>query len=169
MKQKVLCVLYEDPAEYPLRYPLGGIPVLTQYPDGQSIPSPRSIAFTPGELLGSVSGELGLGRFLTERGHEFVVTADKDGPGSQFEKEMVDADVVISQPFWPAYLTAERIAKSPNLWTHVPGADEGRGSRPPRLKGTPLEYATGLSGVYVLALSAKRQLRTESASPMVCH
>ena len=115
LKQKVLCVLYEDPAEYPPRYPRGGIPVLTQYPDGQSMPSPRSIDFTPGELLGSVSGELGLGRFLTERGHEFVVTADKDGPGSQFEKEMVDADVVISQPFWPAYLTAERIAKSPNL------------------------------------------------------
>lgn len=115
LKQKVLCVLYEDPAEYPPRYPRGGIPVLTQYPDGQSMPSPRSIDFTPGELLGSLSGELGLRKFLTERGHEFVVTADKDGPGSQFEKELVDADVVISQPFWPAYLTAERIANSPNL------------------------------------------------------
>ena len=43
------------------------------------------------------------------------MTADKDGPDSVFEKEMTDADVVISQPFWPAYLTAERIAKSPNL------------------------------------------------------
>ena len=115
LKQKVLCVLYEDPAEYPPKYPRGGIPVLTQYPDGQSMPSPRSIDFTPGELLGSLSGELGLRKFLTERGHEFVVTADKDGPGSQFEKELVDADVVISQPFWPAYLTAERIANSPNL------------------------------------------------------
>src|SRR5213075_3326892 len=29
--------------------------------------------------------------------------------------ELVDADVVISQPFWPAYLTAERIAKAKNL------------------------------------------------------
>ena len=115
LNQKVLCVLYEDPAEYPPKYPRGGIPVLTQYPDGQSMPSPKSIDFTPGELLGSVSGELGLKKFLTDRGHEFVVTSDKDGPGSQFEKELVDADVVISQPFWPAYLTAERIAKSPNL------------------------------------------------------
>jgi formate dehydrogenase len=26
-----------------------------------------------------------------------------------------EADIVISQPFWPAYLTAERIAKAPNL------------------------------------------------------
>jgi formate dehydrogenase len=45
----------------------------------------------------------------------FVVTADKDGPSSVFERELVDADVVISQPFWPAYLTAERIAKAPKL------------------------------------------------------
>jgi formate dehydrogenase len=39
-----------------------------------------------------------------------VVTADKDGPGSVFERELPDADVVISQPFWLAYLTADRIA-----------------------------------------------------------
>jgi formate dehydrogenase len=32
-----------------------------------------------------------------------------------FERELLDADVVISQPFWPAYLTAERIAKARNL------------------------------------------------------
>ena len=32
-----------------------------------------------------------------------------------FERELVDADVVISQPFWPAYLTAERIAGARNL------------------------------------------------------
>ena len=32
-----------------------------------------------------------------------------------FERELVDADIVISQPFWPAYLTAERIAKAKNL------------------------------------------------------
>ena len=44
-----------------------------------------------------------------------VITADKDGLGSVFEKELVDADVVISQPFWSAYLTADRIAKAPNL------------------------------------------------------
>ena len=43
------------------------------------------------------------------------MTSDKDGPGSVFERELVDADVVISQPFWPAYLTAERIDKAPNL------------------------------------------------------
>jgi len=43
------------------------------------------------------------------------VTSDKDGPDSTFEKELPDADVVISQPFWPAYLTSERISKASNL------------------------------------------------------
>ena len=37
------------------------------------------------------------------------MTSDKDGDTSVFERELPDADVVISQPFWPAYLTAERI------------------------------------------------------------
>src|SRR3546814_1637983 len=34
---------------------------------------------------------------------------------SVFEKELADAEVVIPQPFWPAYLTAERIAKAHKL------------------------------------------------------
>src|SRR4029078_10655787 len=41
-------------------------------------------------------------------------TSDKEGPDSVFERELPNADVVISQPFWPAYLTAERIAKAAN-------------------------------------------------------
>ena len=32
-----------------------------------------------------------------------------------FERELPDADIVISQPFWPAYLTEERIAKAKKL------------------------------------------------------
>ena len=62
-----------------------------------------------------MSGELGLRKYLEGAGHTLVVTSDKDGPDSEFERELVDADVVISQPFWPAYLTAERIAKAKNL------------------------------------------------------
>ena len=114
--QKVLCVLYDDPvAGFPPNYARDTIPTLSRYPDGQTLPSPSSVDFTPGHLLGSVSGGLGLAPFLTARGHEFIVTSDKDGPDSVFERELVDADVVISQPFWPAYLTAERIEKAPNL------------------------------------------------------
>ncbi len=116
VKRKIVCVLYDDPAEgYPPNYARDGIPTLAGYPDGQSMPSPSAIDFSPGDLLGCVSGELGLRSFLEDRGHTFVVMSDKDGTDSVFEKELVDADVVISQPFWPAYLTAERIAKATNL------------------------------------------------------
>jgi formate dehydrogenase len=113
---KVLCVLYDDPVDgYPPAYARDEIPKIERYFDGQSTPTPKGIGFTPGELLGCVSGELGLRKFLEEGGHTLVVTSDKDGPGSVFERELPDAEVVISQPFWPAYLTAERIARAPQL------------------------------------------------------
>jgi formate dehydrogenase len=112
----VLCVLYDDPVgEYPPSSARDGIPTIERYPDGQSTPTPSGIDFTPGDLLGSVSGELGLRTFLEERGHELVVTADKDGDDSVFDQQLPEAEVVISQPFWPAYLTAERIGKAPKL------------------------------------------------------
>jgi len=115
-KLKIVCVLYDDPVdEYPPKYARSDIPKITKYPGGQTTPSPDAIDFEPGELLGCVSGELGLRKFLEERGHTFVVTSDKDGADSVLEKELVDADVVISQPFWPAYLTKERISKAPKL------------------------------------------------------
>jgi formate dehydrogenase len=113
---KVLCVLYDDPVDgYPKAFPRGDIPALSQYPNGQSMPTPEAIDFTPGELLGSVTGALGLRDYLERAGHELVVTSSKDGNDSVFERELADAEVVISQPFFPAYLTAERIAKAPNL------------------------------------------------------
>lgn len=113
---KVLLVLYPDPVSgYPPAYARDKIPALDGYPGGQTLPSPSSIDFTPGELIGCVSGALGLRRFLEDGGHQLVVTSDKDGPDCEFERELPDADIVISQPFWPAYLTAERIAKAPLL------------------------------------------------------
>ena len=113
---KVLCVLYDDPVDgYPPDYARDGVPAIERYPDGQTTPTPSGLDFTPGELVGSVSGELGLRRFLEQAGHTLVVTSDKDGSDSAFERELPDAEVVISQPFWPAYLTAERIAKAPKL------------------------------------------------------
>jgi formate dehydrogenase len=113
---KILCVLYDDPIDgYPTTYPRDDLPKIARYPDGQTLPTPSAVDFQPGALLGSVSGELGLRQFLEAGGHQLVVTSDKDGPDSAFERELVDADIVISQPFWPAYLTAERIAKAKNL------------------------------------------------------
>src|SRR5580658_2453446 len=113
---KVVCVLYDDPVDgFPPSYARDDLPRIDRYPGGQTVPTPEAIDFTPGALLGSVSGELGLRKYLESLGHQLVVTSDKDGPDSVFERELVDADAVISQPFWPAYLTAERIAKAPRL------------------------------------------------------
>ena len=113
---KILTVLYDDPENgMPESYALEQLPEIDSYPDGMSLPSPKSIDFKPGELLGCVSGELGLRKFLEEQGHTLVVTADKDGPNSVAAKELVDADVVISQPFWPFYLTKELMGTAKKL------------------------------------------------------
>jgi formate dehydrogenase len=99
----------------PSTYARDDLPKIEKYPDGMSLPSPKGRDFTPGELLGCVSGELGLRKFLEDAGHTLVVTSDKDGDGCQADKELVDADVVISQPFFPYYLTKEKMATAPNL------------------------------------------------------
>ena len=112
----VLCVLYDDPVDgYPPSYARDDLPRIERYDGGQTTPTPSSLGFTPGELVGCVSGELGLREFLESTGHELIVTSDKEGPDSVFERELPRADIVISQPFWPAYMTKERFAKAPNL------------------------------------------------------
>ena len=114
---KVLCVLYDDPVD---GLPAGLRP--RRRPGDRELPRRAERADSGGDRLHA-------GRAARQRlrragaaplprgraGHELVVTADKDGPDSEFERELPDAEVVISQPFWPAYLTAERIAKAPNL------------------------------------------------------
>ncbi|MFE4829172.1 NAD-dependent formate dehydrogenase [Streptomyces sp. NPDC056672] len=113
---KIVCVLYDDPVDgYPPTYARNSIPEIERYPGGQTVPTPHDIDFVPGHLLGSVSGELGLRPFLEKEGHTLVVTSDKEEPDSVLDRELPDADVVISQPFWPAYLTAERMARAPRL------------------------------------------------------
>ncbi len=113
---KIVCVLYDDPVDgYPKSYARQDLPKLDSYPGGQTLPSPKSVDFQPGTLLGSVSGELGLRKYLETLGHTLVVTSDKEGPDSELDRHLADAEVVISQPFWPAYLSAERIAKAPKL------------------------------------------------------
>jgi formate dehydrogenase len=112
----VLCVLYDDPVDgYPPSYARDDVPRIERYDGGQTTPTPSALGFTPGELVGCVSGELGLREFLESAGHELIVTSDKEGPDSVFERELPRADIVISQPFWPAYMTKDRFAKAPNL------------------------------------------------------
>ncbi len=113
---KIVCVLYDDPIDgYPPAYAREECPQPEVYPDGQTLPTPKAIDFKSGQLLGCVSGELGLRNYLQENGHTLVVTSSKDGADSVLDRELADAEIVISQPFWPAYMTAERIAKAKNL------------------------------------------------------
>src|ERR1700691_6156072 len=112
----VLCVLYDDPkGGHPSSYARDDVPTIDRYPGGQTTPTPKGLDFTPGELVGDVTGALGLRTFLEQAGHTLIVTSDKDGEDSEFERRLPEADAVISQPFWPAYLTRERIEKAPNL------------------------------------------------------
>jgi formate dehydrogenase len=77
----IICVLYDDPVSgYPPAYARDSVPTIEQYHSGQNTPSPEDIDFTPGELLGCVSGELGLREFVEGRGHNLIVTSDKGGP-----------------------------------------------------------------------------------------
>jgi len=113
---KVVAVLYDDPVDgYPKTYARDDIPKIERYPDGTTTPTPSAIDFKPGQLLGSVSGELGLRKFLEKAGHSLVVTSSKDGKDSVLDKELPDAEVIISQPFWLAYMTMERLEKAKKL------------------------------------------------------
>jgi len=66
-------------------------------------------------LLGTIENKLGIEGWLKEQGHTLVVTDDKEGPNSTFEKEIVDAEILITTPFHPGYATASVIAKAKNL------------------------------------------------------
>ncbi|MCJ2081781.1 NAD-dependent formate dehydrogenase [Methylobacterium sp. J-090] len=113
---KIVLVLYDDPVDgYPTAYARDDLPKIERYADSQTLPTPKAIDFQPGTLLGSVSGELGLRPYLEGLGHELVVTSSKDGAESVLDQHLHDAEIVISQPFWPAYMTRERIAKAKNL------------------------------------------------------
>ena len=57
---KIVCVLYDDPVDgYPKTYARDDIPKIDQISRWPNGPDPAAIDFKPGELLGSVSGELG--------------------------------------------------------------------------------------------------------------
>ena len=93
---KIICVLYDDlRAGYPKSYARDDVAQPEHYPDGQTLPTPKGIDFKPGTLLGSVSGELGLRKYLESNGHQLVVTSNKDGADSVLDHELHDAEIVI--------------------------------------------------------------------------
>ncbi|CAI4819702.1 AVN_HP_G0124810.mRNA.1.CDS.1 [Saccharomyces cerevisiae] len=68
------------------------------------------------KLLGCIENELGIRNFIEEQGYELVTTIDKDPePTSTVDRELKDAEIVITTPFFPAYISRNRIAEAPNL------------------------------------------------------
>ncbi|AQZ13777.1 hypothetical protein BZL39_F04070 [Zygosaccharomyces parabailii] len=68
------------------------------------------------KLLGCIENELGIRKFIEEQGYELVATTDKDPePSSTVDKELKDAEIVITTPFYPAYISRKRIAEATNL------------------------------------------------------
>lgn len=51
------------------------------------------------ELLGTTENELGIRKWLEDQGHTLVTTSDKEGENSTFDKELVDAEVIITTPY----------------------------------------------------------------------
>ncbi|KAH9330979.1 hypothetical protein KI387_003087 [Taxus chinensis] len=66
-------------------------------------------------FLGCVENSLGIQEWLESNGHQYIVTDDKEGPNCELEKHIPDLHVLITTPFHPAYVTAERIKKAKNL------------------------------------------------------
>ena len=64
------------------------------------------------KLLGSAENALGLKEFLAGKGHELVVLTDKE---VELDKHLPSTDIIITTPFWPAYMTKERISQALNL------------------------------------------------------
>ncbi|KAJ0989090.1 hypothetical protein J5N97_007446 [Dioscorea zingiberensis] len=66
-------------------------------------------------FVGCVERGLGIQEWLESQGHQYIVTDDKEGPNCELEKHLPDMHVLITTPFHPAYVTAERIKKAKNL------------------------------------------------------
>lgn len=68
------------------------------------------------KLLGCLENELGIREYVESKGYELVSTSDKDPePLSKVDKELADAEIVITTPFFPAYITRSRIEKAAKL------------------------------------------------------
>jgi formate dehydrogenase len=77
----IICALYNDPVSgYPPSYACDSVPTIEQYHGGQNTPSPEDIDFHAGGAAGLRVGELGLRQFVEGRGHNLIVTSDKEGP-----------------------------------------------------------------------------------------
>ncbi|KAM9889891.1 hypothetical protein OXX79_011812 [Metschnikowia pulcherrima] len=68
------------------------------------------------KLLGCIENELGIREFVEKNGYQLISTTSKDPIGSsEVDKVLKTAEIVITTPFYPAYITRERIENAPHL------------------------------------------------------
>lgn len=79
--------------------------VMVLYPGGAAAKANPAI-------LGAAENALGLRAHLESQGHEVIALTDKE---RALDEVLPSTDVLVTTPFWPAYVTAERIAKAPKL------------------------------------------------------
>lgn len=65
-------------------------------------------------LLGTTENELGLRPWLESLGHTLVSTSDKDGENSTFDRELVDAEIIVTTPYSPLSLSLLLPSPSPS-------------------------------------------------------
>lgn len=82
---------------YPASHGLNGAPQSSEQPIDAFLQGKEHAKQEPG-LLGTTENELGIRKWLEDQGHTLVTTSDKEGENSVFEKEMVDAEVIITTP-----------------------------------------------------------------------
>lgn len=76
---------------------------MLSFPESKLYPSSHLIqgfehAKEQPRLLGTTENELGIRKWLEDQGHTLVTTSDKEGENSQFDRELVDAEVIITTP-----------------------------------------------------------------------
>ena len=79
--------------------------VAVLYPGGSAADNP--------EVLGCAENALGLREPLEEEGHELVSTTEREGEA--LLEDLRNADVLITTPFWPVYVTKEMLGEASNL------------------------------------------------------
>src|SRR5215208_7127681 len=80
------------------------VAVLYPCPEDATTVGPEEVK--PPMVLGCADSALGLRDWLEGQGHELVVTTDR-GEGDELYQELQDAEVLITTPFWPVYVTGE--------------------------------------------------------------
>jgi hypothetical protein len=58
-------------------------------------------------MLGTTENELGIRKWIEDQGHELITTSNKEGENSEFDKHLVDAEVIITTPYVPPEATPQ--------------------------------------------------------------